>query len=210
MGKGRKPNSPERNALVGRGESGKYGGHPSTRKEKAAAETGASKSDSKNSSPVFFSATEPPPPKGMTKDGAAVWREEIGPTLQLVMLQRQMYPIFEAYCEELARVRRLRSKIAKIGEVMTTPSGYARKRPEVDLYANAKSMVVKLAEQLNLTPKSWINSSGTRRDRQLDLFAAQQRAAQTPGGAVPNPETPATPAPTDEVDAYVASRPVHH
>jgi P27 family predicted phage terminase small subunit len=151
----------------------------------------------------FSSGRVPEPPIWLTDDGRRVWTEEILSVLERVILLPQGLQTFAMYCDALARMQRYTKALADKGDTYTTSTGFERARPEVDLRNRAFSDVCKLAAELNLTPKSWINSMSQYQARQLDLFAKR------PGGAPAQPgsaEQPAMTA-TGSYSEFVNTRP---
>lgn len=147
---------------------------------------------------VFFSE----PPSVLSSAAKAIWHSELPTILERVILLPQGMRIFTMYCSIAARWEQLEADLNKEGTTYTTGTGYIRERPEVRQRDRAFADMMKLAEQLNLSPKSWINSMSQFQARQLDLFAKKSPANQTQGAA-PSSQP-------DELDDFVSNRPPVH
>lgn len=158
---------------------------------------------------VFFSVPQgcPPPPPELCEAAQRIWAEQIGDVVKMVMLQRQGYQVFAMYCDALARYWKYTDKLSK-GETYKTDTGFFRKKPEVELRDRAFNDVAKLAEQLTLTPKSWIAAASARQSRELDVFAKQLDLFGEAGHTAPaSPEAAATE--IDDFDRFKDDRSVH-
>lgn len=167
---------------------------------------------------VFFSVPQgcPPPPGELSEEAQRIWADQIADVVKMVMLQRQGYQVFAMYCDALSRFWKYTQKLSR-GETYKTDTGFYRKKPEVELRDRAFSDVVKLASELNLTPKSWIASTSTREGRALDTVARQLSLFGESGQPVAPPSSPGaaqettqeTTQETDTFDSYLKDRSVH-
>lgn len=192
----RLPKSPERKKLQGNTRMrGKV--KPGAEIKAAAPETPAQK--------LFFSPGWEP--AAWLPDGAKkIWTELLPTALRETKLQRSSLSVFATYCDAVYRMQKYTALIEKDGATYTTASGYIRKRPEVEMRDAAARDLRIYASELNLTPKSWINSMGTFSGRQLDMFMNGGRAASHDE---PTPEAPgqtATPG-APGLDAFLDAKP---
>jgi P27 family predicted phage terminase small subunit len=155
----------------------------------------------KNPPEVFFSPGWAP--AAWLPDGAKeVWRHLLPIALRETKLQESGLQVFAVYCDAVYRMQKYTREIETEGATYKTESGYIRKRPEVEMRDKAANDVRNFAAELNLTPKSWINSMGTFSGRQLDMFMNGGRAAE------PMPETPGAPVkPGESLDAFLGAKP---
>lgn len=145
---------------------------------------------------VFFSE----PPDVLSDAAKAIWHAELRAVMERVILLPQGMRIFTMYCSIAARWEELEIAL-RTGTTYETKTGFLRERPEVRQRDRAFGDMMKLAEQLNLSPKSWIQSMATFQARQMDLFAKKPAAGVLP--AAPN-KAP------DKFDEFIASRPPVH
>jgi P27 family predicted phage terminase small subunit len=151
---------------------------------------------------VFFSPGWQP--AAWLPEGAKqIWREQLPIALRETKLQQSGLQVFATYCDALYRVHKYTRLIEEKGATYTTASGYERKRPEVEMRDAAVRDMRIYASELNMTPKSWINSMGTFSGRQLDMFMN--------GGRAPAPIKPdmqgATPTKGESLDAFLGAKP---
>jgi P27 family predicted phage terminase small subunit len=184
------------------GDPGKRRRKRTESKPEPAASPEPAESKPADAAKIFFSEGADAPPAWLNEDAKAIWRAELPDIKTRVMLLAPHMQVFALYCEALQRYRKHGKFLAEKDETYQTPSGFWRKRPEVELRDRAFNDVTKLAVELNLTPKSWINSTATREARQLDLFTAGERRSPTQ-----QPPAGDTPKPANSLNDYTAARP---
>jgi phage terminase small subunit len=149
-----------------------------------------------------------PPPEFLSARAKEIWRAEIESVTKRTMLKATDHVTFGLYCNALARYERLNAVLEAEGETYPVNSkhgNYFRARPENAQRDKAEAVLIKLSIELNLTTKSWIQSTATATARQLSLFAPREAVeAPTPDGKPADPDDPGS------LDDYLASRPTSH
>lgn len=163
----------------------------------------------KKAAQVFFSdPTLPQPPSWLSARAKEIWAEEIAGLKKTTLLQAPALRLFAMYCAAWHRYERYEEKLAA-GDTYETKTGYARKRPEVEMRDASAKEIRSLANDLNISPKSWASTAVQRQAQQLDLFARGLSGTTQPAPADGDTAAPvASPPPKgDKFDAFISRRP---
>jgi len=161
--RGRPPKSNELKAL--QGDTRRKG----SRKAKAEVKATAAK----ESAPAETPPVDPmAPPPEVTGRAADIWKRDFFSIVRDGFVKATDLQLFALYCRELARYETLDAIVAQNNGFYETTSKHGkmlRKHPAVDLRDKALAMVMKMQVELNLTPKSWMQTAAARDARQLML-----------------------------------------
>lgn len=199
--KGQPPKSAGRKALQGNPGKRKT---PAPVAEPVVAEALAAPPE-ENPTKIFFSEGWNPP-EWLPAGACQIWIDQLPTVLKETKLQQSGLPTFAQYCLAQYRVQQYTRELAA-GETYTTPSGYIRNKPQVELREKALKSVVSFAESLNLTPKSWINSMGGFASRQLDMFLHGGKAPAVEQPSASPADVGTAPEQAHSIGGFLASRP---
>ncbi len=152
------------------------------------------------------------PPAEVTGRAADIWKRDFFSIVRDGFVKATDLQLFALYCNELARFEKLDAIVAKNNGFYETESKHGsmlRKHPAVELRDKALAMVLKMKVELNLTPKSWMQTASVRDARQLMLPLMPGRD----GVPAKRPETDAPPAssPTEtaagNLNSFLAGNP---
>lgn len=127
-------------------------------------------------------------PSHLTAAEKRVWAREVGRLQRAGYARPSDLGAFAVYVQALARHAVANGVLQKGGLTYTTPSGYVRKRPEVEIVQAAERIILAFGKSLALT-------TGDR------LRAASQMAVRQ--GELPFGPTPSAPAPAAQAAAHL-------
>jgi len=87
-------------------------------------------------------------------DGLAreVWKEKIGPLVELGVVTRLDGDLFAAYCAAYSRMVRFSKAVDEEGDVVETTNGGIKANPKVAMLSTATEQVNRLAGQFGMSP----------------------------------------------------------
>lgn len=135
------------------------------------------------------------PPPEVTGRAAEIWQRDFFSIVRDGFVKTTDLPLFSLYCREMARYEKLDAIVAENNGFYETTSKHGtmlRKHPAVELRDKALAMVMKMQVELNLTPKSWMQTASARESRQLMLPLMPGRD----GVPAKRPETDTDPQPS--------------
>jgi P27 family predicted phage terminase small subunit len=124
-------------------------------------------------------AAIPKAPAGMNKDARKLWRYFAARLAKVRVLTELDGEALAIYCSAAARRAKAEAEIARTGEVIKTPAGFAAVSPWLSVQQKAAELMLRYGQELGLSPaaRTRLKTSPMQANSSAAALLAQSRKA---------------------------------